>query len=82
MLLLPCETLKKKQNLPNWKTLLSLDVTNSEQIKTTVPKAISLHTIDVVFNNVGYGLMGATEAFSDEQILKQINTILLIVIRN
>jgi len=59
-------------------TLLPLDVTNLAQIKTTVAKAISLHNIDVVFNNAGYGLMGAMEAFSDEQILKQINTNLLL----
>jgi NAD(P)-dependent dehydrogenase (short-subunit alcohol dehydrogenase family) len=62
-------------------TLLPLDVTNLEQIKTTVAKAISLHHIDVVFNNAGYGLMGAMEALSDEQILKQINTNLLGVLR-
>ncbi len=62
-------------------TLLPLDVTNLEQIKNTVAKAISLHDIDVVFNNAGYGLMGAMEAFSDEQIVKQINTNLLGVLR-
>jgi NAD(P)-dependent dehydrogenase (short-subunit alcohol dehydrogenase family) len=62
-------------------TLLPLDVTNQEQIKTTVAKAISLHSIDVVFNNAGYGLMGALEAVSDEQILRQVNTNLLGVIR-
>lgn len=62
-------------------TLLPLDVTNPEQIKTTVAKAISLYPIDVVFNNAGYGLMGALEALTDEQILKQINTNLLGVLR-
>lgn len=62
-------------------TLLPLDVTNPEQIKTTVAKAISLHSVDVVFNNAGYGLMGALEAFTDEQVLKEINTNLLGVIR-
>jgi NAD(P)-dependent dehydrogenase (short-subunit alcohol dehydrogenase family) len=62
-------------------TLLSLDVTDAEQIKTTTAKAIALHSIDVVFNNAGYGLMGALEAFTDEQILRQINTNLLGVIR-
>ncbi len=62
-------------------SLLPLDVTNPEQIKTTVAKAISLHTVDVVFNNAGYGLMGAMEALTDEQILKQINTNLLGVLR-
>ncbi|WP_221393765.1 SDR family oxidoreductase [Dyadobacter sp. NIV53] len=62
-------------------TLLPLDVTNPEQINAAVAKAISLYAIDVVFNNAGYGLMGAMEALSDEQILRQINTNLLGVIR-
>lgn len=62
-------------------TLLPLDVTNPEQIKTTVAKAISLYNVDVVFNNAGYGLMGSLESFSDEQILREINTNLLGVIR-
>ncbi len=62
-------------------TLLPLDVTQSDQIKNTVAKAIALQNIDVVFNNAGYGLMGALESFSDEQILKQIDTNLLGVLR-
>jgi NAD(P)-dependent dehydrogenase (short-subunit alcohol dehydrogenase family) len=62
-------------------TLLSLDVTDPEQILTTVQKAISLHDIDVVFNNAGYGLMGALESISDEKIVRQIDTNLLGVIR-
>lgn len=62
-------------------TLLPLDVTNLKQINSTVAKAISLQDIDVVFNNAGYGLMGALEACSDEKILRQINTNLLGVIR-
>jgi NAD(P)-dependent dehydrogenase (short-subunit alcohol dehydrogenase family) len=62
-------------------TLFPLDVTNPDQIKTTVAEAISLHHIDVVFNNAGYGLMGALESFTEEQILKEINTNLLGVIR-
>ena len=62
-------------------TLLPLDVTNVEQIQTTVAAAISLYSVDVVFNNAGYGLMGALEALSDEQILRQINTNLLGVLR-
>ncbi len=62
-------------------TILPLDVTNVEQIKETVKKAISLGNIDVVLNNAGYALFGAMESFSDEQIVKEINTNLLGVIR-
>lgn len=62
-------------------TLLQLDVTKTETIKSAVSKAISLQDIDVVFNNAGYGLMGTLEALSDEQILQQINTNLIGVIR-
>lgn len=62
-------------------SLLPLDVTDSGQIKSTVEKAISLHDIDVVFNNAGYGLMGALEGLTDEKIVRQINTNLLGVLR-
>ena len=34
-------------------TILPLDVTNVEQIKSTVAKAISLSNIDTVLNNAG-----------------------------
>lgn len=61
-------------------TLLPLDVTNPEQINSTVQKAIQ-SGVDVVFNNAGYGLVGPMEAFSDEQIIKQLNTNLLGVLR-
>ena len=62
-------------------TLLQLDVTNLEQIKSTVAQSASLHDIDVVFNNAGYGLMGALEGISDDKIARQINTNLLGVLR-
>ena len=57
--------------------LLPLDVTSIEEIHSTVKRAIDLHKIDVVFNNAGYGLMGAMEALTEEQIQKQINTNLM-----
>lgn len=61
--------------------VLKLDVTNLEEIEKTVSKAITTHSIDVVLNNAGYGLIGALEALSDEQITRQLNTNLLGVIR-
>jgi NAD(P)-dependent dehydrogenase (short-subunit alcohol dehydrogenase family) len=62
-------------------TLLPLDVTNPDQIKETVQKAIALGNIDVIFNNAGDGLVGPMETVTDEQLVKQINTNLLGVIR-
>jgi NAD(P)-dependent dehydrogenase (short-subunit alcohol dehydrogenase family) len=61
-------------------TLLPLDVTNAEQVKETVQKAITIG-VDVVLNNAGYGLVGGFEAYSDEQIKKQLDTNLLGVFR-
>ncbi|MEO1261048.1 MAG: SDR family oxidoreductase [Bacteroidota bacterium] len=61
--------------------LLPLDVTVTDQIKSTVEKAISIGDIDVVFNNAGYGLAGPFEGASDEQIVRQLNTNLLGVMR-
>lgn len=61
-------------------TLLPLDVTKPEQIRTTVEQAIGLG-VDVVFNNAGYGLLGPLEALSDEQLNRQISTNLMGVLR-
>ncbi|CAH0210758.1 Dihydroanticapsin 7-dehydrogenase [Chryseobacterium sp. Bi04] len=62
-------------------TVLPLDVTNPEQIQSTVKKSLESGDIDVVFNNAGYGLLGPLEALTDEQIVRQLNTNLLGVIR-
>jgi len=62
-------------------TVLPLDVTNLEQIESTVKDAISLDDIDVVFNNAGYGLAGPFEGATDEQIQTNITTNLLGVMR-
>ncbi len=62
-------------------TVLPLDVTNPEQVKETTEKAIAMGKIDLVFNNAGYGLMGPLESTTDEQLVRQLNTNLLGVIR-
>lgn len=69
--------LNKLENI----TLLPLDVTDPAQIKRTAEKAISMYAIDVVFNNAGYGLAGPFEGATDEQIVQQLNTNLLGVMR-
>src|SRR5882762_2956748 len=62
-------------------TVLQLDVTDLSQINNTVDKLLKDHEVDVVLNNAGYGLIGPLEAFTDEQIIRQIDTNLLGVIR-
>lgn len=69
--------LSKLENM----TILKLDVTSPEQIQETVDKVMAEHAVDVVLNNAGYGLIGALEAVGDDQIVRQINTNLLGVIR-
>jgi len=72
---------EKELNQLEHVTLLPLDVTDPQQIATAVKRAMALHPVDVVFNNAGYGLMGAMESLTDEDILQQIDTNLLGVIR-
>ena len=62
-------------------TIFKLDVADPAQIEAEVRKAIELYPVDVVLNNAGYGLVGPLEALKDEQIIRQIDTNLLGVIR-
>jgi NAD(P)-dependent dehydrogenase (short-subunit alcohol dehydrogenase family) len=53
----------------------SLDVTDTAAIRAVVDQAFTdLDRIDVVVSNAGYGLFGAAEEVSDEQIDRQIAT--------
>lgn len=74
---------ERETDLLQWPSVavLPLDVTDPAQIETTVARAIALHPVDVVFNNAGYGLIGALEALSDDQITQLFNTNTLGVIR-
>jgi NAD(P)-dependent dehydrogenase (short-subunit alcohol dehydrogenase family) len=62
-------------------TILALDVTRPEQIQAAAARAIEQGPIDVVFNNAGYGLAGPLEGTSDAQVVREIDTNLLGVIR-
>lgn len=62
-------------------TLKALDVVDPEAIARVVRETLAEGPVDVVFNNVGYGLTGPFEAATDEQIVQNITTNLLGVMR-
>ena len=68
------------QTTPNV-TVLALDVTDSGQIADAAAKALAMGPVDVLFNNAGYGLAGAFEGATDEQLTRQLDTNLLGVMR-
>lgn len=54
---------------------LELDVTDYGQVQATVAKAVQhFGRIDVLVNNAGFGIIGAAEAYSDEQVRSQLET--------
>jgi len=58
--------------------LASLDVTDTEAIRRALDEAFrDLGRIDVIVSSAGYGLFGAGEEVTDEQIVQQINTNLI-----
>jgi NAD(P)-dependent dehydrogenase (short-subunit alcohol dehydrogenase family) len=62
-------------------TLMKLDVTDKGQIAETSKRALALGPVDVLFNNAGYGLAGAFEGATDDQLVDEVNTNLLGVMR-
>jgi NAD(P)-dependent dehydrogenase (short-subunit alcohol dehydrogenase family) len=54
---------------------LALDVTNNAQIEQAVADAIAhFGRLDVVVNNAGFGITGAAEAYTEEQVRSQLET--------
>lgn len=64
-----------QQQYPHQLLPLALDVTSKEQIQRAVTSAIAhFGRIDVLVNNAGFGITGAAEAFTDEQVQSQLET--------
>lgn len=58
--------------------LAQLDMTDTQKIQQVVSAAFAeLGKIDVIVSNAGYGLFGAAEELSDEQVVHQLATNLL-----
>lgn len=54
---------------------LALDVNNYDQIHDAVNKAVThFGRIDVLVNNAGFGIIGAAEAYTQEQVRSQLET--------
>jgi NAD(P)-dependent dehydrogenase (short-subunit alcohol dehydrogenase family) len=74
------EGLAKAENLDL--KVVELDILDSESVKAAVAQIVSESgRIDVLVNNAGVAYAGLTEAFSEEQVLKQFDTNVLSMIR-
>jgi NAD(P)-dependent dehydrogenase (short-subunit alcohol dehydrogenase family) len=70
------DDLKAKYSSRLW--VASLDVTDADAVRRIVDRAFGeMGRIDVVVNNAGYGLFGAAEEVSDQQIRHQLDTNLI-----
>ncbi|MFM0304924.1 SDR family oxidoreductase [Paraburkholderia sediminicola] len=64
-----------KKQYENRLHVLTLDVTDIRAVHSNIAAAFeAMGRIDVVVNNAGYGLFGAAEEVTDEQIVRQIAT--------
>ncbi|MDN7181321.1 SDR family oxidoreductase [Caballeronia sp. SEWSISQ10-4 2] len=64
-----------KKQYDNRLQVLTLDITDIRAVHTNIAAAFeAMGRIDVVVNNAGYGLFGAAEEVTDEQIDRQIAT--------
>ena len=63
------------EKYPDQVYVLKLDVTNDGQIHSAVADTVAkFGRIDVLVNNAGFGIIGAAEAFSADQVRSQLET--------
>jgi NAD(P)-dependent dehydrogenase (short-subunit alcohol dehydrogenase family) len=63
------------EKYPKTARAVRLDVTNPEQVRAAIAKAVDeFGSIDVVVNNAGYGSIGALEEVDDKQLRRQFET--------
>ena len=61
------------EKYPNKMLALQLDVSEKSQIHSAIDQAVKhFGQIDVLVNNAGFGITGAAEAFTDEQVRSQL----------
>jgi NAD(P)-dependent dehydrogenase (short-subunit alcohol dehydrogenase family) len=64
-----------EEKYPGFVYPVQLDVNDKDQIVTAVENTIKhFGRIDVLVNNAGFGIIGAAEAFSEEQVRSQLET--------
>jgi NAD(P)-dependent dehydrogenase (short-subunit alcohol dehydrogenase family) len=65
--------ISKEENLPI--TVLKMDVNNDDSVRKVVKKIVDkVNRIDILVNNAGYGLFGALEDVTTEEIRNQFET--------
>jgi NAD(P)-dependent dehydrogenase (short-subunit alcohol dehydrogenase family) len=63
------------EKYPNQILPIKLDVTQYDEVYDAVAAAVShFGRIDVLVNNAGFGIVGAAEAFTEEQVRSQLET--------
>src|SRR5690242_6315281 len=61
---------------PNTLEVEALDVRDLRAISTTVGRIVRTGPVDIAVNNAGYGVVGAAEEFTEQQIDDQLRTLL------
>jgi NAD(P)-dependent dehydrogenase (short-subunit alcohol dehydrogenase family) len=71
--------LKSEQNCSHLRLqIVSLDVANVEAVRRAIDRSFAdFGRVEVVVSNAGYGLFGAAEEITDDQVDRQINTNLI-----